>query len=298
MLTPQTTSTRGRDGSGGPVLLVNGRRISGFQEIQGIPPEAIERFQILPEEVALSYGYKADQRVVNIILKKNYNALMTQAQATVATDGGRVAPGVGGNRVHISCGDRRWNLDVQLSHDPYLLEKDRDIIRSPNGQPFDLVGNVSGLNGGEIDPALSALAGKRGDLRRRARLGAGRQGQLGGLRLERQRLQHRRPDARPVADLAVRQGHAARATYSRDLNKQTQLTLSGNLEDTSSRALLGLPGVTFTLPAGSPFSPFSNAVTGYRYIDAAGAMARDIDASALPSSAPPPTAASRTGAGT
>ena len=40
MLTPQTTSTRGREGGGGPVMLVNGRRISGFQEIQGIPPEA------------------------------------------------------------------------------------------------------------------------------------------------------------------------------------------------------------------------------------------------------------------
>jgi hypothetical protein len=158
MLTPQTTSTRGRDGGGGPVLLVNGRRISGFQEIQGIPPEAIERFQILPEEVALSYGYKADQRVVNIILKKNYKALMAQASATVATDGGRTSPGLGGNRVSIN-GDKRWNVDVQVSHDPALMESDRNIVRSPNGQPFDLVGNISGVNGGQIDPALSALAG-------------------------------------------------------------------------------------------------------------------------------------------
>lgn len=275
MLTPQTTSTRGRDGGGGPVLLINGRRISGFQEIQGIPPEAIERFQVLPEEVALSYGYKADQRVVNIILKKNYNALQAQAAATVATDGGRVTPNAGGNRVRID-GDKRWNLDVQVSHDPYLLEKDRDIVRTPNGQPFDLVGNISGVGGGEIDPALSAAAGSRVTfagvpswaMLGRANLsdfvsGANRYN-TGDLTRDRSLISQ--------TDKATLRG-----SYSRDINKQTQLTLSGNLEDTSSHALLGLPGVTFTLPAGSPFSPFSNAVTGYRYIDAPGAMARDVD---------------------
>lgn len=275
MLTPQTTSTRGRDSSGGPVLLVNGRRISGFQEIQGIPPEAIEKFQVLPEEVALSYGYKADQRVVNIILKKNYNALMTQAAATVATDGGRVAPSAGGNRVRID-GDKRWNLDLQLSHDPYLLEKDRDIVRAPNGQPFDLVGNVSGPGGGEIDPALSALAGSAvtyAGVPSAALTGAAALSQFvaGANR-------YNTGDLTRDRSLISRSDKATlRGSYSRDLNRQTQLTLSGNLEDTSSRALLGLPGVTFTLPAGSPFSPFSTAVTGYRFIDLPGAMARDVD---------------------
>lgn len=275
MLTPQTTSTRGRDGGGGPVLLINGRRISGFQEIQGIPPEAIERFQVLPEEVALSYGYKADQRVVNIILKKNYNALQTQAAATVATDGGRVAPNVGGNRVRID-GDRRWNLDVQLSHDPYLLEKDRDIVRAPNGQPFDLVGNVSGVGGAAIDPALSAAAGSTVTF-----AGVPSSAMLGRANLSdfvSSANRYNTGDLTRDRSLISRTDKATlRGSYSRDINKQTQLTLSGNLEDTSSHALLGLPGVTFTLPAGSPFSPFSNAVTGYRYIDAPGAMARDVD---------------------
>ncbi|HWT50815.1 MAG TPA: TonB-dependent receptor, partial [Caulobacter sp.] len=275
MLTPQTTSTRGRDGGGGPVLLINGRRISGFQEIQGIPPEAIERFQVLPEEVALSYGYKADQRVVNIILKKNYNALQTQAAATVATDGGRVAPNVGGNRVRID-GDRRWNLDVQLSHDPYLLEKDRDIVRTPNGQPFDLVGNVSGIGGAAIDPALSAAAGSTVTF-----AGVPSSAMLGRANLSdfvSSANRYNTGDLTRDRSLISRTDKATlRGSYSRDINKQTQLTLSGNLEDTSSHALLGLPGVTFTLPAGSPFSPFSNAVTGYRYIDAPGAMARDVD---------------------
>lgn len=275
LLAPQTTSTRGRDGGGGPVMLINGRRISGFQEIQGVPPEAIERFQILPEEVALSYGYKADQRVVNIILKKNYNATMTQASATVATDGGRTALSGGGNRVRID-GDKRWNLDLQLQHEPYLLETDRDIVRAPNGQPFDLVGNISGVNGGEIDPALSTAAGGLvtiagvPDAAQAGRVGVSAFSALAG--------RYNTDDLTASRSLISKSDRATlRGSMSRDLNKTTQLTITGNLEDTSSHALLGLPGVSFTLPASSPFSPFSKPVTGYRYIDAPDALARDTD---------------------
>ncbi|WP_454759315.1 TonB-dependent receptor [Caulobacter segnis] len=275
MLTPQTTSTRGRDGGGGPVMLVNGRRISGFQEIQGIPPEAIEKFQVLPEEVALSYGYKADQRVVNIILKKNYNALMTQVAATVATDGGRVDPNAGANRVHIN-GDKRWNVDLQVSHDPYLLERDRDIVRSPNGQPFDLVGNVSGIGGAQLDPALSALVG--GPVTFAGAPGSAQTGRASLSDFAANANRYNTGDLTQDRSLLARSDKATlKGSYSLDLNKQTQLTVTGNLEDSSSRSLLGLPGVTFNLPAGNPFSPFSQAVTGYRFIDAPDAMARDVD---------------------
>jgi hypothetical protein len=274
MLAPQTTSTRGRDSSSGPVLLVNGRRISGFQEIQGVPPEAIERFQILPEEVALSYGYKADQRVVNIILKKNYNALQTQASATVATDGGRTSPAAGGNRVHID-GDKRWNVDVQLSHEPYLLETDRDIVRAASGQPYDLTGNVAGVGGASIAD-LSSLTGSAvtyAGVPSSALNGKASLADYAGLANT-----YNTDDLTRDRSLISKSDKATlRGSYSRDINKQTQLTISGNLEDTSSHALLGLPGVTFTLPAGSPFSPFSQAVTGYRYIDAPGSLSRDVD---------------------
>ena len=60
-LAPQIGSSRGR-GGGRPVLLLNGQRISGFRELRDIPTEAIQRVEILPEEVALKYGYRADQK--------------------------------------------------------------------------------------------------------------------------------------------------------------------------------------------------------------------------------------------
>ena len=50
------------------IFLVNGRRISGFREIRGIPPEAIERFDILPEE-----GYRVDtilERAETLVRRK------------------------------------------------------------------------------------------------------------------------------------------------------------------------------------------------------------------------------------
>lgn len=89
-LSPQTGPGRGR-GSGGPVVLLNGQRISGFGELRDLPPEAIKRVQILPEEVALRYGYSADQRVVNFILKDDFRAVTLGAEYGSSTAGERVA---------------------------------------------------------------------------------------------------------------------------------------------------------------------------------------------------------------
>jgi outer membrane receptor protein involved in Fe transport len=68
---PQTGSGRGR-GGGFPSILFNGQRITNFREFRNIPPEAIRRMEVLPEEVALRYGFQANQRVINFILKDNF----------------------------------------------------------------------------------------------------------------------------------------------------------------------------------------------------------------------------------
>ena len=86
-IAPQTGSARGR-GGGGPVILLNGQRISGFQEIRDLPPEAIERVEILPEEVALKYGYSADQRVINMVLRARFRSTAVRAESERATEGG------------------------------------------------------------------------------------------------------------------------------------------------------------------------------------------------------------------
>ncbi len=89
-LAPQIGSSQGRGGEQ-PVLLLNGQRISGFRELRDIPTEAIERVEILPEEVALKYGYRADQKVVNIVLRQRFRSTTAQAAGTLATEGGYAA---------------------------------------------------------------------------------------------------------------------------------------------------------------------------------------------------------------
>jgi len=134
-LSPQTRSGRGR-GEGRPVVLVNGRRISGFSEIRDLPPEAIERVDILPEEVALKYGYRADQRVVNFVLRERFRAITTEAQGGFATAGGRGNYGADLNILRIDQAGR-WNLDAEYQHATPLFESERDIIRSEDDPLFD-----------------------------------------------------------------------------------------------------------------------------------------------------------------
>ena len=86
-LAPQIGSARGRGGEK-PVLLLNGQRISSFRELRDIPTEAIERVDILPEEVALKYGYSANQKVVNFVLRQRFRSTTAQVGASTATDGG------------------------------------------------------------------------------------------------------------------------------------------------------------------------------------------------------------------
>ncbi|WP_312064360.1 TonB-dependent receptor, partial [Brevundimonas sp.] len=131
LLEPVTRSSRG----GSPVFLVNGRRISGFQEIRGIPPEAIERTEILPEETALSYGYSADQRVVNFVLKANFRSLTMQASVRRPEEGGRTVSDLEGNILRIA-GKQRTTLDLEYENDTPLFETERDIRRE-DGDPTD-----------------------------------------------------------------------------------------------------------------------------------------------------------------
>ena len=132
-LAPQTRSGRGR-GEGRPVVLLNGQRISGFSEIRNIPPEAIIRVDILPEEVALKYGYRADQRVVNFVTRRRFRAVTGEVEYGFATDDGRDSQEVDLNILRI---DRtsRWNIDAEYQHSAPLLESERNIIQSGD---FDL----------------------------------------------------------------------------------------------------------------------------------------------------------------
>jgi hypothetical protein len=121
----KTGSARGRGGER-PILLLNGQRISGFRELRDLPPEAIERMEILPEEVALKYGYSADQKVVNIVLRRRFNSTTAEVGGTIATEGGYAAGKVDATKLLISNGKRN-SLNVHIEGNNPLYESERDI---------------------------------------------------------------------------------------------------------------------------------------------------------------------------
>jgi hypothetical protein len=125
----QTGSARGRS-AGRPILLLNGQRISGFRELRDLPPEAIERMEILPEEVALKYGYAADQRVVNIVLRRRFNSTSTEARGRVATEGGYYGGQGDATRLIIAEGTRT-SLNAHIESNSALYESERDIVLEP-----------------------------------------------------------------------------------------------------------------------------------------------------------------------
>src|SRR3954471_6963298 len=123
-LAPQIGSVRGR-GGGAPVLLLDGQRISGFRELRDIPTEAIQRVEILPEEVALKYGYRADQKVVNIILRQRFRSTVAQIGAGAATDGGYGSANGDLTRLMINrAGRTQFNLHAEGNS--MLTEDERD----------------------------------------------------------------------------------------------------------------------------------------------------------------------------
>lgn len=118
--------------NGAPVVLLNGKRISSFSEIQDIPSEAVARVDILPEQVALSYGYAPTQKVMNIVLRQRFRAELADLRAGTTTEGGRENGSAEGGLLRIR-GDNRFTLNVKYSDAAALLESQRDINPASNG---------------------------------------------------------------------------------------------------------------------------------------------------------------------
>jgi hypothetical protein len=152
-IAPQIGSAQGRS-AGRPVLLLNGQRISSFREMRDIPTEAIQRVEILPEEVALKYGYSADQKVVNIVLRPRFRSTVAQLGGGAATDGGYGSGSADVTRLMIqSNGRTQFNLHAEGNS--MLTEAERNILlteASPTGNANDLL-------------AARSLVGRKADIR-------------------------------------------------------------------------------------------------------------------------------------
>lgn len=268
-LAPQTNAA-----GGAPVVLLNGKRISSFSEIQDLPAEAIARTEILSEEVALAYGYAPTQKVVNIVLRQRFRAESVDLRGGTTTDGGRDNGGANLGLLRIR-GDSRFTLDLKYNRAADLLESQRDITPTAPGSPYSITGNVRGLtSGAQVDPALSALAGQAVTVAAvpgNAATGApGLADFVAGA------------NAASVSDLSryrtlspETESFSANATLARPIGN-VSATLNGRVELSQNDTLQGLSALGVTLPDGNPFSPFSQDVQLYRYLEQAGALGQRI----------------------
>ncbi|UAK26188.1 TonB-dependent receptor [Sphingomonas nostoxanthinifaciens] len=264
-LAPQTTSDRGRGGA--PVVLLNGRRISSFSEIRDLPTEAILRVEILPEEVSLKYGYSADQRVVNFVLRRRFRAVVGEAGASTSTDGGGFAANPEANLVRIQ-GDQRLSINVRYQENDKLRESQRGVTSTGSGQPFDAIGNIAPPRGSastEIDPALSALAGRTVTVA--GVPGSAATGVPTLAQFAETANDANTTDISPYRTLkAGGQTASTNIVYAHPVFARSTATINGSLSYATTDGLQGLPGETVTIPNGNPFSPFGDDVALYRYL--------------------------------
>jgi hypothetical protein len=274
-LAPETRSDRGRGGES-PVVLLNGHRISSFSEIRDIPTEAILRVEILPEEVSLKYGYTANQRVVNIVLRRRFRATTAEGTMSAPTEGGQIRGQAEGDLFHLR-GDNRLNIDLKYTGNTDITDADRGVIEQNTGSQYDLIGNVvSPTRGAQIDPALSALAGQAVTI-----AGVPASATTGRPSLT---------DFVPTANVANTSDIGRYHTLSPTSNAVTlnavqaqpgpfgsNVTVNGTLGATRTDALQGLPGITLTVPNGDPFSPFGQPVNVLRYDNGFGALTQTTE---------------------
>ncbi|WP_395637758.1 TonB-dependent receptor [Sphingorhabdus sp.] len=269
---PQANSGRGR-GGGMPIILLNGQRVSGFRELRDLPPEAIRQVQIFPEEVALKYGYRPDQRVINFILKDNFASFATEFEHAQPEAGGFGSNELEATLTRIGA-NTRFNLDVELERATALTESERDLISS-NGSLLARGGNISGLGpNGVISPSLNAAAGS---VVTQAGVPIG----IANPTLAQFAGTANRLNDSDIGDTRTLLPRTERlevnGTWSRSLGPQTGLSLNANYALNGSASLLGLPGTSFILPGSSPFSPFGQDVTISRYFDTPRPLERESE---------------------
>jgi hypothetical protein len=157
-LKPLTRSSRS---DGAPVVLINGH-LAGLVEFANLPSDAVERVEVLPETVALQYGFSENQRVLNFVLREHYRAVPTRVSESGATEGGDRTTQVDASLVRLD-DEARVTMLGSYSNIAKLLESDRGIDQPDSVdrtlQPDKSEGKFAATVSGSILGVSSSLEG-------------------------------------------------------------------------------------------------------------------------------------------
>lgn len=126
LILAETSSARG-PASGPPIVLINGRWVSGFREVGRYPVSAVARVEVLPEEASLAYGFAADQRVLNFVLKRNVNITTLTVRGGGPLEGAGQSGEIDGQFLKVD-GARRFSLDGTLGGREAVFESERNLV--------------------------------------------------------------------------------------------------------------------------------------------------------------------------
>lgn len=239
-----------------PLLIVNGQRTTDPAEVRALPPEALESVRVMPRGTASRLGGRPTQRVVSVTIRSRLLQAALSGGPKFATDGGwrSIAGELKLTRIRK---DTRANLSLALRDDSDLLESERGIVQPSLAVPYAIGGNiVSFPPTGEIDPALSAAAGRLVTVVPLPATGplvlaslAGTAGQA--LVTDRGQYRSLRPSGRNAK---------LDAGFTTRLSPWLVATASLQAERATDHYLRGLAQGLFVLPAGTSASPFSRDV--------------------------------------
>jgi hypothetical protein len=257
-LKPLTTSASG----GEPVPLLNGRRISGFQELYTLPPEAIERTEILPEAEAVRFGFAPTVRVMNFITKKRFRAVAVQLLPGTSTEGGGETNYAEMNATRID-GPRRLSLSVSHLRTNPIVQAQRGILPDPE-LLYAVQGNVTGLGTASLDPRLDALAGGPVTVAAVPADPAARRDLAGYLATaNRPAVTDLGPSRwlQPRTDRVIVDG-----TIGSPIGRSLDGSLNLSMEAQRSVGRNGLAPLLLRVPGDNPALPFADDVLLYRYL--------------------------------
>ena len=101
------------------------------------PPRRSRLSRFFPEELALQYGYRPDQRVINFVLKDNYFGISAEAEYGVPTQGGQGRTELESTLTRIGT-NSRLNLNIEYQNETAITEAERDIIQDAAGSAVSL----------------------------------------------------------------------------------------------------------------------------------------------------------------
>ncbi|WP_062496718.1 TonB-dependent receptor [Gluconobacter potus] len=260
-IAPETRSGRGATGNT-PVVLLNGKRISGMQEVNDLPFEAIARVEIFTEEEALRYGYPADERVVNIITVKNFRAVRMRAYGSTSTDGGGDDGVLGASFTKLS-GEQRINLSARYEAQARLLDSDRGVTPPSASSLYSNAGNVTSTDGGSLDPALDAFVGQSVTSAGVPSLASGQIPTLQDFTTY-ANAPHVSSDASDYSLQPRTHELNLNGVYADQIFKDVSASFNASYTHSNSESLQGPARGILTLPAGSLYSPFSQDTLLYR----------------------------------